>query len=105
MPESEDVPERKDIPIRTRLLLHAVLTTGIALVLAGATAIYMGDRAARRDLRSSNWTPYVASFDYTILGDFFDLQLFHAIWRLRSGVDSQSVVWGPLYCLLPDQRG
>ena len=41
---------RKDIPIRTRLLLHAVLTTGIALVLAGAAAIYMGDRAARRHL-------------------------------------------------------
>ena len=42
--------ERKDIPIRTRLLLHAVLTTGIALVLAGAAAIYIGDRAARRHL-------------------------------------------------------
>ncbi len=44
------MPQRKDIPIRTRLLLHAVLTTGIALVLAGAAAIYMGDRAARRHL-------------------------------------------------------
>ena len=42
--------ERKDIPIRTRLLLHAVLSTGIALVRAGAAAIYMGDRAARRHL-------------------------------------------------------
>jgi len=50
MPGSEDVPQRKDIPIRTRLLLHAVLATGIALVLAGAAAIYLGDRAARRHL-------------------------------------------------------
>ena len=40
----------KDIPIRSRLLLHAVLATGIALVLSGAAAIYTGDRAARGDL-------------------------------------------------------
>jgi signal transduction histidine kinase/ActR/RegA family two-component response regulator len=44
------VPLRKDIPVRTRLLLHAVLVTGIALVLAGGAAIYLGDRAARDHL-------------------------------------------------------
>ena len=40
-------PVLKGIPVRTRLLLHAVLVTGGTLILAGGAVIYLGDRAAR----------------------------------------------------------
>jgi len=50
MATRSDTSALKGIPVRTRLLMHAVLVTGTALVLAGAAAIYLGDRTARDQL-------------------------------------------------------